>query len=171
MASHTTLNCFKCLKVFVSNPSTPLVQYLWACVKHTYGVCPECSKPYKHPLICIKPNCTSQTIAYANLCPDHFWAENNCVLKCCTHAWCSEIVDNPISCTKYNRKFCTIHECTHIYTTPYGPFRCPFQAIDGKNLCVACEQEKKFMIGFRFQLACQIGLFASNIIITRINVM
>lgn len=171
MASHTTLNCFKCLKVFVSNPSTPLVQYLWACVKHTYGVCPECSKPYKHPLICIKPNCTSQTIAYANLCPDHFWAENNCVSRFCTHPWCSAFIDNPNSCMKYERKFCTAHECTHMYQSRFGQFRCPNQALEGKTLCVACEKEKKFMIEMRVQLSEQIGMFACNAILARINVM
>lgn len=171
MASFPILNCVKCLKVFVSDSSTQLVWHSWAFIKHTYGICQECSKPYKHPLICTKPGCTSKTIAFAKLCPNHFWAENNCVTKFCTRPWCSGFIDDPDGCMKYDRKFCDAHECTHIYQTRFGPFRCPNQAIDGKNLCVACEKEKKFMIGFRFQLAEQVNTFLSNIICARINVM
>lgn len=169
MASHPLLNCHKCLKVFVSNGLTQLVHYSWACIKHIYGICPECSAPYKHPQICSKPNCTSKTISFSDLCPNHFWVENNCVSRFCTHPWCKKFIDIPNSCMKYERKFCTTHECVRIFETPYGPFRCPYQAIDGKKLCVACEQEKKFMIGFRFQLAEQINLFTANVIIARMN--
>jgi hypothetical protein len=47
--------------------------------------------------------------------------------------------------------------------------RCPFQALEGKTLCVICHTQKNFMTSLRLQLAFAVGRFAGDAIIAKMK--
>lgn len=161
--SSSLMNCSKCMILFRACTDTPLTTHVWESIEYTKGVCPKCTRWHSQS-VCKLPHCNKKADTMYGVCRTHLYQAVESGVTECAYPWCHEpVFDNGYSA--HCQRYCDKHECATRSVSKYGRTRCPYQAMEGKTLCVICHIQKNFVTSLRLQLAIAVGRFASDAII------